>query len=234
MITLYTFGPNFGLHDPSPFVTKADLLLKFSGVPYCTRPAGLRGAPKGKLPYLDDDGVKIADSTFIRLHLEQKYGIDFDPQLSAAQKGFAWSVEKMLEDHLYWAALVHPRWMDDASFDKGPRRFFDPVPALLRPFVANMVRGKVRKTLHAHGIGRHSNAEIATLANRGVDAVAGVLGNGSYLLGTHKCGADATAFAFVSGILCPYFDSPQRTHAERHANLRAYCERMKREFYPDI
>jgi hypothetical protein len=28
MITLYAFGPAFGLPDPSPFVTKAEVLLK--------------------------------------------------------------------------------------------------------------------------------------------------------------------------------------------------------------
>jgi hypothetical protein len=34
MITLYTFGPHFGLPDGSPFVTKTMLLLKFAGLPY--------------------------------------------------------------------------------------------------------------------------------------------------------------------------------------------------------
>ena len=32
MITLYTFGPYFGLPDASPFVIKAMLLLKFAGL----------------------------------------------------------------------------------------------------------------------------------------------------------------------------------------------------------
>src|SRR5205823_1444055 len=101
MITLHTFGPMFGLPDPSPFVTKADVLLKMSGLPYAKKPSGLRGAPKGKLPYIEDDGVNIADSTFIRMHLERKYGIDFDRPLSSEEKGFAWALEKMLEDNLY-------------------------------------------------------------------------------------------------------------------------------------
>ena len=33
MITLYAFGPQFGLPDPSPFVTKADVLLKMGCCP---------------------------------------------------------------------------------------------------------------------------------------------------------------------------------------------------------
>ena len=36
MITLYTFGPAFGLPDPSPFVMKAEVLLKMAGLPYRT------------------------------------------------------------------------------------------------------------------------------------------------------------------------------------------------------
>jgi hypothetical protein len=51
MITLYTFGPYFGLPDGSPFVTKAMLLLKFAGLEYSEDRGGYRKAPKGKLPY---------------------------------------------------------------------------------------------------------------------------------------------------------------------------------------
>src|SRR5215471_11575809 len=82
MITLYTFGPAFGLPDPSPFVTKAEVLLKMAGLAYQTDLTGFRRAPKGKLPYIDDDGERIADSTFIRWHLEKKYGVDFERGLS--------------------------------------------------------------------------------------------------------------------------------------------------------
>jgi hypothetical protein len=49
MITLYTFGSAFGLPDPSPFVTKAEVLLKMTGLAYQTDPTGFRRAPKGKL-----------------------------------------------------------------------------------------------------------------------------------------------------------------------------------------
>jgi len=54
MITLYTFGPHFGLPDASPFVMKAEMLLKLSGLPYETNTRGFGKAPKGKLPYIRD------------------------------------------------------------------------------------------------------------------------------------------------------------------------------------
>jgi hypothetical protein len=53
MITLYTFGPYFGLPDGSPFVIKAMLLLKFAGLEYSENRGGYGNAPKGKLPYIN-------------------------------------------------------------------------------------------------------------------------------------------------------------------------------------
>src|SRR5688572_9694004 len=165
MITLYGFGPAFGLPDPSPFVTKAEVLLKMAGLAYAVETGGLGKAPKGKLPYIVDEGETIADSTFIRWHLENKYHIDFDPGLTSEQRAVAWAFEKMLEDNLYWA-FVHDRWMDDANFDKGPRNFFRAVPAPVRPLVAAMIRRQVRRRLHGQGMGRHSPQEITSLATR--------------------------------------------------------------------
>lgn len=114
MIKLYTFGPAFGLPDPSPFVTKAEMLLKMADVPYLTDTTGFKRAPKGKLPYIDDDGAIVANSTFIRMHLEKNYGVDFDKGLSPAERGVAWAFEKLCEDHLYWVGL-HARWIVDAN-----------------------------------------------------------------------------------------------------------------------
>jgi glutathione S-transferase len=114
MITLYTFGPAFGLPDPSPFVTKVEVLLKMAGLAYRTDTTGFRQAPKGKLPYIDDDGEQVANSTLIRRHLEKKYRIDFDKGLSAEQRAVAWAFEKMAEDNLYWA-LVDARWVDEEN-----------------------------------------------------------------------------------------------------------------------
>ena len=132
MITLYTFGPAFGLPDPSPFVTKAEVLLKMAGLAYQTDLTGFRRAPKGKLPYIDDDGERIADSTFIRWHLEKKYGVDFERGLSVEQRAVGWAFEKMAEDHLYWA-LVDARWQDDANFAKGPSGIFPKNPCRRAP-----------------------------------------------------------------------------------------------------
>jgi regulator of protease activity HflC (stomatin/prohibitin superfamily) len=63
MITLYTFGPGFGLPDPSPFVMKGEMLLKLAKLPYQTNTRGFMRAPKGKLPFIDVDEVLVRDVT---------------------------------------------------------------------------------------------------------------------------------------------------------------------------
>jgi glutathione S-transferase len=233
VITLYNFGPAFGLPDPSPFVMKAETLLKISGLSYQADSKGFSKAPKGKLPYIDDDGERIADSTFIRWHLQKKYRIDFDRGLSEDERAIAWAFEKTAEDHLYWA-LIDLRWTDDANFDKGARNFFQAVPAPIRPLIVAMVRRKVRQALRAHGMGRHTPTEIVALATRSVDAVAAYLGQKPFFMGAEPVGVDATMFSFVAGALCPAFESPIRAAAERHDNLKRYVGRMAGRFYPDF
>jgi glutathione S-transferase len=231
MITLYTFGPAFGLPDPSPFVMKAQMLLKLAALPYEENTRGFLRAPKGKLPFIDDEGTIVADSTLIRLHLEQKRGIDFDRGLSARDRGVAWATEKMLEDHLYWV-LVYWRWMKDENFERGPANFFKRAPAFIRPLAKWKVRGKVRKTLHAHGIGRHNEAEMTAMSDRAFEALSRILGDNKYLMGGEPCGADATAFAFIAGALSAIFESPAHDKARALPNLVAYRDRMMSEFYP--
>jgi len=233
MITLYTFGPAFGLPDPSPFVLKAETLLKMAHLPYRTQTGGFGKAPKGKLPYIDDDGERIADSTFIRWHIEKKYKFDFDRGLGAPERAVAWAFEKMVEDNLYWA-VVDSRWNDDANFAKGPAKFFAKIPAPLRPVMIAMIRRKLRKTLHGQGLGRHSSAEIVALATRSIDAMADQLAGKPFFMGAEPTGVDATMFAFAAGLLCPVFDGPILTAAERHDNLKRYVARMTARFFPDV
>ncbi len=233
MITLYAFGPRFGLPDSSPFVTKAEVLLKMSGIPYRIDTTGFRKAPKGKLPYIEDDGLIVADSTFIRLHLQQRYAADFDVGLTPAQRATAWAFEKMCEEHLYFA-VVHARWMIDENFDIGPRHFFDTAPAPLRPFICALIRREVRRNLKGQGMGRHSEDEICQLAVRDLGAIADFLGDKPYLMGPRPCGADATIFAFVAAALAPCFKTPIRIAAELHENLVAYRDRMMQQHYPAL
>ena len=233
MITLYTFGPAFGLPDPSPFVIKAELLLKLSGLPYRKQRGSMRTAPKGKLPYIDDDGTQVPDSTLIRLHLAERHGITLDQGLSAAQQALAWSVECLCSDHLYWC-VVHERWMDDAVFARGPGVFFQRVPFLLRGMVIRMIRRKVRANLHGQGLGRFSPAERQRLLQLDIASLSALLGDQPYMLGAQPCWLDATVFAFLaSALLANLGDTPSRQLVSQHPNLLAYVDRLRQQYFAD-
>lgn len=232
-ITVYGFGPSSGLPDASPFVMKAQTLLKMANLPFRVGVSSPLKAPKGKLPFIDDGGRIVADTAFIRAHIEAHYRVDFDAGLSDRQKAIAWAFERMAEDNLYWA-LLDARWTADSDFDNGPRRFFDAVPFVMRPIVIAMVRRKVRQALHAQGLGRHSQQEIAAIGTRSIDAIAIHLDREPYFMGADPKGVDATIFAMIANILCPAFDSPLRTAAERHGNLRDYVTRMGARYFPEF
>src|SRR3984957_6752006 len=142
MITLYGFGAGFGLPEISPFVTKTEAQLKMAGLAYRKEKAMPPASPKGQLPYIDDDGERIADSTFIRAHLERKYSVDLDDGLDALQRAQAWTLERLVENHFGWAC-GYARWMLPENFAKGPAHFFDEAPEAIRERLRDDVKVRV-------------------------------------------------------------------------------------------
>jgi glutathione S-transferase len=232
MITLYGFGAGFGLPEKSPFVTKTEVQLKMAGLDYCKRMALPPASPKGQMPFIEDDGEQIADSTFIRAHIEGKYGFDFDAGLSPLQRAQAWAVERMVEHHVY-SALIAARWLDPENFAKGPTHFFDGAPEQMRETIRANALVRVAENYRVGGLGRHAPDEAVGLAVRSLSALSQLLAKSRYLMGERPCGTDATVFGMVAGILTPFFDSPLRRRAKQFENLNAYADRMMAQFYPD-
>ena len=231
-IKLYCFQPAGGLPDASPFVVKVMTLLKMAGLDYVEDRTGFARAPKGKQPYIDDDGTIVADSTFIRFHIEDAHGVDLDAGLTAEQKAIGWCAEKMCEEHLYWL-VARAMWMDDANFERGPARWFNKLPAPARPFAKWYMRRRVSKNLWSQGLGRHSAAEADRLGVRDIEALAGLIGDKAFLFGDTPHSADATVFAFLAAIMSPIAETAMRDAALATPTLVAYRARMMRRFFPD-
>ncbi|EKS33460.1 glutathione S-transferase family protein [Afipia clevelandensis] len=231
MITLYGFGPGFGLPEISPYVTKTEVQLRMAGLDYVKQPAVPDSSPKGQLPYIDD-GEMIADSTFIRRHLELKHGFDLDADLDERQRAEAWAIERMIENHFTWA-FTYTRWMIPENFAKGPAHFFDGAPEAVRDALRADVLRRVGESMRLAGLGRHTPEEIVGLGTRSLSALSMLLGWKPYLMGDRPCGTDAIAFASLAGLMTPFFNSPLRERALQFANLTAYVDRMMMQYYPE-
>ena len=233
MITLFGLGAGFGLPEISPFVTKTEVQLKMAGLDYRKQRAMPPASPKGQLPFIDDGGELIADSTFIRAHIERKYGFDFDLGLDVHARAQAWAFERMIEHHLYFA-LVGARWVDPVNFAKGPAHFFDGVPADRREKLREDAQFRVAENYLISGLGRHAPDEDVDLAARSLRALSVQLGDRPYLMGDRPCGTDATAFAVIAGILTPFFESELRRRTEGFGNLVAYADRMMAQYFSEF
>ncbi len=230
-LTLYATSAAFGLPDSSPFVIKTEVQLQMAGLAYDRASAIPPHAPNGKLPFINDHDEVVSDSTFIRAHVERKYAVDLDAGLDARQRAQAWAIERLLEDHLYFA-MVWFRWIDPENFAKGPAHFADGAPEADREQLRKDLQARKAVELRAQGLGRHAPAQIAALGERSIDALAQLLGDQPYFMGESPHGVDATAFGVLACVITPFFDTPLRRAAEARPNLVAYVARMMQRYYP--
>lgn len=72
-IKLFVFPRMFAIPNLSPFCCKLETWLRVAKIPYVVVETGdPRTAPRRKLPYIEDEGVRIADSSLIVDHLSRK------------------------------------------------------------------------------------------------------------------------------------------------------------------
>src|SRR5262249_9321343 len=107
MIKLYAAGSGWGVYNLSPFVLKVDCYLRMVGLPYelCSFQslADFAQTPKGKIPYIEDNGQKVADSGFILEYLQTTYGGRLGEQrLNPCEQATALGLRRLMEEHLYW------------------------------------------------------------------------------------------------------------------------------------
>jgi glutathione S-transferase len=233
MITLYNFGPFQGLADPSPFCLKVDCYMRAAGIEFETKSGAnyIGKSPKHKLPYIEDDGEVIGDSSFIIDHCKEKYGDVLDQDLNAEQKAIARAFIKMLDENLYWC-IVQSRWIGE-GWPTMKEEFFGKMPLPLRMVVPTIAQKGMKKSLHQHGLGRHSEQEILDIGSKDVKALADFLGTKDYFLINKPTTLDICAFAFLAEMIVPEMKCELNEVAKSFSNLVNFVKRMKTQFYSD-
>lgn len=239
MIKLYSFSPAMGVPCPSPFPIKLQLFMQLAGIPYEVIIENNPGkGPKGKIPFIDDNGTLVADSHLIIRHLMEHYiakgkGQDPDAGLSPEQKGLTTAVQKMCDEHLYWG-IVYGRWVDERFKSLTRDVLFADIPKFIRAVVFKIASKGMVKAMHGHGIGRHAQDDIYAMIMEDIDALDALLGNKDYFLGDSPHSIDAIAFPYIVNLI----NSPQALeiceHARGKANLQAYNQRILKGYFPEF
>ncbi len=192
-------------------------------------------APKGKLPYIEDDGIKVADSSFIIEYLKKNYGDSLDQRLTKEQRATMLAMQRMLEEHLYWVGM-YTRWQySEQNWRINKQAIFGDLPPFIRDLVAGIYRRLIiRKQIYGHGIGRHHADEIFHLGKLDLDALSDFLGSKPFFMGDQPTSLDASAFGVLINTIFTPITSPLQEHGKTKANLVDYCNRMMGTFYPEL
>lgn len=221
----------WGLPTISPFCNKLDLWLRIAGVPFTVKRADPRAAPKGKMPYVELDGEVIGDSQLIIERLKVTYAVDPDAGLSPGARAQGHAVRRMLEEGTYFT-LVHARWAVADAWAVYRAVFLSWMPPGIGAVVMYFVRRQVLASLRAQGTGRHTQGEIEAMAIADYAAVAELLGDKPFLLGDVPTSVDATAYAFVHGVLQFPVENAVQRFVRSNPNLVAYRDRIASRYYP--
>ena len=232
MIKLYSFGSGFGVPDPSPFVLKVDSYMRMANIEFEIIPdvGNLRKAPKGKLPFIVDGDITVADSQFIISYLQNKFHVELDSSLSDEQNGIAYLIGKSLDENLYWC-LVYSRWVKDDTWPHIKEAFFGSMPFPLKFIIPVLARKGVISALQKQGLGKHSDEEIKIIAQQTFQSLSDILGKKTYFFGETPCTFDATAFAFLSQFISVSLNNQFNDLARDYGNLVAYCNNIRAKYY---
>lgn len=227
MLVLHQFPGPWDVISGSCFCGKVEAFMRWQGIAYDkVSKVSLKGAPKGKVPFIIDDGKAIGDSEFIIAYLCKKHNLRPDAALTPEQQGISRAVRYMCEEGIY-RAMSYFRFVDDAGWAITRDVFFEGLPGWLRPVAEWKVRGYVRQQLQQQGIGRHSPEDIGKLAEDDLIALADLIGAKPFLFGSEMHLADIVIFSVVSNLIQAPYDNAASRKARALPVLVAHSDRVR-------
>jgi glutathione S-transferase len=216
---------------------KLETWLRIAGVPYELAAMSPVEAPKGKVPFIEENGRKIGDSTLILEHLRQTTGKDPDEGLTNFERAASLAFRRMLKENFYWV-IIQARWIDDANW----RIYKNVLGSMIMPGaspeaqepILSGIREQTKAQMHGHGMGRHTADEVYRLGTQDITAVSDFLGEKPFFMGDRPTTADAAVYAYLANLIEIPLENPVKAHGLELKNLVAYCRRMRERFYPEL
>jgi glutathione S-transferase len=221
MLTLYSYPELFGVADNNGYGLKVFAFLKLAGAPFRHEHIfDASAAPRGQLPYIDDDGETVGDSETIIAHLIAKYRLTIDAALTAAQRDTSHLITRMLDD-LYWV-MSYSRWKDE--------RFWPLFRAALMREHASLTEAGLLKArdfnfqrYHFQGIGRYAPDAAYARGLADLKVLADLIPADGYIHGEKPTSIDAGIYGFIANIYFYEIDTPLRQFVMAHGNIVRHC-----------
>lgn len=235
MIKTYRYLPGWTVPCISPYVTKVVNYMQMTGLEHEIVGQDLtrldEETPFGKLPKIDDGDETVADSTAIINYLKGKYGDSLDGDAGAAEKAEMVAWNRLIDDHLYWTAVIQPRWRETPNWEIYLRIIAgtDDVPPPLRAFADDFRHRIVTEFMHG-GWGRMPGDVIYRTGARGHRRD----GRPDRRRRLHDGGEPRSIDAAVASILRHIIDTPfdfdTKDYAAEKSNLTGCLDRMSARF----
>jgi glutathione S-transferase len=152
--------------------------------PSCAAFAGGKSAPKGKVPFIEHDGVSVADSEFIVDYLVNTFrgeeggaigrflpASGVDKERAAALHAALRMVEESTYFRSMYAVFCTPQGRSALYAHSMPG-----IPAPIRFFILRLVRQKVQQSIWVQGAGRHDYEDILLQVDKDFSALDALLG----------------------------------------------------------
>lgn len=211
---------------------KLEAFLRIADIPYqnCYLD-NTEGSPTGRLPFIRDNGITVADSELVMDYLESKLKFKVDGHLSQQQSICHHGFHRVIDEHLYWA-LQYSRYLEPDNFKTLSQALYHDVPPPFSTIKANKAKKQVQQQLQAQGLGRLSADDIYLKAEKDLQQLSLLLADRDWFGGDFVSKLDLSALAFFSHIVIEELPSPLQQSLQQFENLVAFQARAKQVIFP--
>ncbi|KAJ3095339.1 hypothetical protein HDU97_007029 [Phlyctochytrium planicorne] len=228
--------PHRGIPSFSPYCLKLELYLRALKIPHVVV-EGTTMSSKGKKPFITYNEEEVADSFFVILWLEEKFGKSLDSKVWPAVRPALEAYRTMTEDGLgkqfvlwRWNA-TNIQWLSD--------ELFADAPWLLRKLLPRVFLKKVNQYLKGTGIDVNDFERNYEVADTRLAALSSLLGADNYMMSTDDpTSLDCTVYAFLVNILFQELGGAAGGQPSKlvlsYPNLVRYVRRISERYYPEF
>jgi glutathione S-transferase len=190
----------------------------------------MSASPKKTMPYAEINGKLVSDSRLIIGMLDAKLPSPIDHHLTPEQRSMSTAYSAMIENQLF-QILAYFRWQDEKGWKQFAPIIFAGAPALVRIVIGGFMRRGELKSLHSHGMGRHSEDEICQFAKEDIESIALLLGQKSFVFGERLSLLDLVVYSITSNIMYGKVEMPLIGMIQSHPNLVAHIDRVSQQVF---